>query len=72
MSTFGDIFGAMRQVILTQARLDQLDVRMTRMAGDIDGLADGISLLRDRISRLEGIIEGAAMAASRQQRRIEE
>lgn len=72
MSTFGDIFGAMRQVILTQARLDQLDVRMTRMAGDIDGLADGISSLRDRISRLEGIIEGAAMAASRQQRRIEE
>ncbi|PZO72133.1 MAG: hypothetical protein DI640_13495 [Sphingomonas taxi] len=72
MSTFGDIFGAMRQVILTQARLDQLDVRMTRMAGDIDGLADGISLLRDRISRLEGIIEGAAMAAGRQQRRIEE
>jgi hypothetical protein len=72
MSTFGDIFGAMRQVILTQARLDQLDVRMTRMAGDIDGLADGISSLRDRISRLEGIIEGAAMAAGRQQRRIEE
>ncbi|MBE2991764.1 hypothetical protein IFR23_07015 [Sphingomonas sp. CFBP 13603] len=72
MSPFGDIFGAMRQVILTQARLDQLDVRMTRMAGDIDGLADGISSLRDRISRLEGIIEGAAMAASRQQRRIEE
>ncbi|MEG3084444.1 hypothetical protein U1707_12395 [Sphingomonas sp. PB2P12] len=72
MSTFGDIFGAMRQVILTQARLDQLDVRMTRMAGDIDGLADGISSLRDRISRLEGVIEGAAMAASRQQRRIEE
>ncbi len=71
MSPFGDIFGAMRQVILTQARLDQLDVRMTRMAGDIDGLADGISSLRDRISRLEGIIEGAAMAASRQQRRIE-
>ena len=72
MSTFGDIFGAMRQVILTQARLDQLDVRMTRMAGDIDGLADGISSLRDRISRLQGIIEGAAMAAGRQQRRIEE
>ena len=72
MSTFGDIFGAMRQVILTQARLDQLDVRMTRMAGDIDGLPDGISSLRDRISRLEGIIEGAAMAAGRQQRRIEE
>lgn len=72
MSSFGDIFGAMRQVILTQSRLDQLDQRMTRMAGDIDGLADGIGSLRDRISRLEGMIEGAAMAAGRQQRRIEE
>ena len=72
MSTFGDVFGAMRQVILTQSRLDQLDTRMTRMAGDIDGLADGIASLRDRISRLEGMIEGAAMAVGRQQRRIEE
>jgi predicted nucleic acid-binding Zn-ribbon protein len=72
VSSFGDIFSAMRQVILTQSRLDQLDLRMTRMADDIDGLADGISSLRDRISRLEGMIEGAAMAAGRQQRRIEE
>jgi hypothetical protein len=71
VSSFGDVFGAMRQVILTQSRLDQLDTRMTRMAGDIDGLADGITALRDRISRLEGMIEGAAMAAGRH-RRLEE
>lgn len=72
MSAFGDIFSAMRQVILMQSRLDQLDQRMTRMAGDIDGLATGLLAVRDRVARLEGVIEGAAMAAGRHQRRIEE
>jgi hypothetical protein len=70
MSVVGDAFNALRQVILMQSRLDQLDGRISRMAGDIDGLTDALSALRDRISRLEGVIEGAAMAT--RQRRIEE
>ena len=69
MSVVGDAFNALRQVILMQSRLDQLDGRISRMAGDIDGLTDALSTLRDRISRLEGVIEGAAMAT--RQRRIE-
>lgn len=70
MSAFGDAFTALKSVILMQSRLDQLDKRMATMAGDMDGLTDAIGLLRDRVSRLEGIIEGAAMAS--RQRRIEE
>jgi len=53
-----------------QQRMDQLDGRITQLVADVDGLTDALSNMRDRVSRLEGIIEGAAMAA--RQRRIEE
>lgn len=65
MSALGDAFTALKSVILMQSRLDQLDKRMAAMASDVDGLTDALGMLRDRISRLEGIIEGAAMASGR-------
>ena len=70
MSVFGDAVGAIKQVILMQTRIDQLDQRMSGMVADVDGLTDVLADLRDRVSRLEGVIEGAAMAS--RQRRIEE
>lgn len=70
MSMFGDAVTAIRQVILMQSRIDQLDQRMGSMASDMEGLTDALANVRDRVSRLEGVIEGAAMAA--RQRRIEE
>lgn len=70
MSVFGDAVAAIREVILMQSRIDQLDQRMVTMASDMEGLADALVNVRDRVSRLEGIIEGAAMAS--RQRRIEE
>ncbi|MBB4616411.1 hypothetical protein [Sphingomonas abaci] len=76
MSVFGDAIAALRQVVLIQSRLDQLDQRISRMGDDVGGLADATLALRDRISRLEGVIEGAAMAAAgaaaNRQRRIAE
>lgn len=70
MSVFGDAVAAIREVILMQSRINQLDQRMVTMASDMEGLADALVNVRDRVSRLEGIIEGAAMAS--RQRRIEE
>ena len=70
MSAIGDALAAIRQVILMQQRMDQLDGRITQLVADVGGLTDALSNMRDRVSRLEGIIEGAAMAA--RQRRIEE
>lgn len=70
MSMFGDAVTAIRQVILMQSRIDQLDQRLGRMASDVEGLTDALANVRDRVSRLEGVIEGAAMAA--RQRRLEE
>ena len=70
MSTFGDALKALRQVVLLQSRLDQMDGRIVKLGADLDGLVDAVGSLRDRVSRLEGVIEGAAMAT--RQRRIEE
>jgi hypothetical protein len=72
VSVFGDAVGAIRQVLLMQTRMDQLDGRITAMGADVEGLTEVLADVRDRVSRLEGIIEGVAMAAGRQQRRIEE
>ncbi|WP_298808532.1 hypothetical protein [uncultured Sphingomonas sp.] len=70
MSAISDALAAIRQLILMQQRMDQLDGRITQLVADVDGLTDALSNMRDRVSRLEGIIEGAALAA--RQRRIEE
>jgi hypothetical protein len=70
MSVFGDAIGAIRQVILMQSRIDQLDQRLGTMALDVERLADALLDVRDRVSRLEGMIEGVAMAG--RQRRLEE
>ncbi len=45
---------------------------MSRMALDVEGLTDALVSVRDRVSRLEGVIEGGAMTVARQQRRIRE
>lgn len=71
MSTIGNVFEALRSVILLQSRIDQLDQGMSRMANDMEGLTESMYALRDRISRLEGMIEGAAMARGVGQPRIE-
>jgi hypothetical protein len=67
---FGDAVNAIKQVILMQSHIDRLDQRMSGMASDMEGLTEVLANTRDRVSRLEGIIEGAAMA--NRQRRIEE
>lgn len=71
MSTIGNVFEALRSVILLQSRIDQLDQRISRMAGDMEGLTEAMYALRDRVSRLEGMIQGAAMARGADQSRIE-
>ena len=58
MSLYGDAIKALRQVILLDERVLNTAVDMARMSQE---LAD----LRDRVSRLEGIV-AAGMALSRE------
>ncbi len=63
MSAISDALKAIKDVLMLQSRVDSLDHRIGRTADDLDGLADLVASVRDRVSRLEGIIEGAAMAS---------
>ncbi len=71
MSVLGDAFSALQSVILMQSRLDQLDQRMKSITDDMSGLTEAMGILRDRVSRLEGFLEGAAAATRAQPPRIE-
>ena len=58
MSLYGDAIRALRQVIL-------LDERVRNTAVDLARMSQEIADLRDRVSRLEGIV-AAGMAFSRE------
>jgi hypothetical protein len=63
-------FGVFKTILTLKDQLDVLDRDVAQLGGRLAGLAGAHGDLRDRVSRLEGVIEGAAMAAA-QQRRIE-
>lgn len=70
MSLIGDTIKALRNVLLLQEDVRQLKDMVTSQSGRLAALAEAHATLRERVSRLEGVIEGAAMAT--RQRRIEE
>lgn len=71
MSVVGDTMKALRNVLLLQEDVRQLKDMAASQGGRMAALAEAHADLRDRVSRLEGLIEGVAMAARRQPR-IEE
>ena len=71
MSTIGEALKALRTVLLMQDDVRFLKEAATAQSERLSRLAEAHGDLRDRVSRLEGMIEGAAMAAARQ-RRLEE
>ena len=59
-----------KSVLTLKEQLDELGKDMASLNGRLTRLAEAHGDLRDRVSRLEGVIEGAAMAV--RQQRIEE
>ncbi|MCU6454475.1 hypothetical protein LPN01_10345 [Sphingomonas sp. A2-49] len=70
MSGIGDALQALRTVLLMQEDIKQLKDAAKSQSESLARLAEAHGALRDRVSRLEGVIEGAAMAS--RQRRLEE
>lgn len=70
MSAFGDAMKAVREVILLSARFEAMEQRIATLSSDVDGLADLVGALRDRVARMEGFIEGAAAASSSSGRKL--
>ena len=57
MSLYGDAIRALRQIIL-------LDERVRTMSGDLARMSQEVADLRDRVSRLEGML-AASLAGGR-------
>ena len=62
MSLYGEAIKALRQVIL-------LDERVRNTVLDLARISQEVAALRDRVSRLEGML-AASLAVSRDQRRL--
>lgn len=65
MSAIGDALKALRDVLLLQHEVGELKASAIEQSKQLAQLAQAHGRLRDRVSRLEGIIEGAAMASGR-------
>lgn len=65
MSTMGDALKAFQSVLLMREDIRSLKDAAKAQSDRMTQLAEAHAALRDRVSRLEGIIEGAAMAAAR-------
>ena len=70
MSASGRALGFLKTILTIKEQLDALGRDMAALNMRLSRLAEAHGDLRDRVSRLEGIIEGAAMAM--RQPRIEE
>ena len=62
MSTIGDVFSGLRQVLVMQTEIERLRADVTRAGDDLKMVARGLHALDGRVSRLEGFIEGATAA----------
>ncbi|SMF66214.1 hypothetical protein SAMN06295910_1376 [Allosphingosinicella indica] len=65
MSTMGDALKAFQSVLLMREDIRSLKEASLEQSERLTKLAEAHAALRDRVSRLEGIIEGAAMASGR-------
>ena len=63
MSAGEKAFGALKTILTIKDQLDGLGKDLGDLGGRLSRLAEAHSELRDRVSRLEGINEGAAMAS---------
>jgi hypothetical protein len=70
VSAIGDALKALRTVLMMQEDVRLLKETVNSQSERLARLAEAHGALRDRVSRLEGVIEGAAIAS--RQHRIEE
>jgi hypothetical protein len=70
MSAGEKAFGVIKAVFTMKDQLDDLGKDVEGLSDRFVRLAEAHAELRDRVSRVEGVLEGAAMASRR--RRLEE
>lgn len=68
MSGTEKAFGLLKTWMLVNERFDALDGKLKDLGSDVAALARSHADLAQRVARIEGMIEGAAMAGSARQR----
>ena len=63
MSAFDRIYTGLKSVITMNERFDRVDAMLRGLGEDIGRLSASHAELAQRVARIEGMIEGAAMAA---------
>jgi ubiquinone biosynthesis protein UbiJ len=64
MSFASDMSRAIRDILLYRERMNETRANMAAMAADVAELAKAHAALSDRVSRIEGFIEGATAATA--------
>lgn len=70
MSALGDAVGAIKSVLLMQTNLERLERVVERQDQDIGGLREAMTLMNNRLIRIETMIEMSTRAS--QQPRIDQ
>lgn len=65
MSAFSDAMRAVRDVLLMQGRIEQLDQQIGKVAADVEGVARLTMDTRERLHALEGYVQAASGAPFR-------
>jgi tetrahydromethanopterin S-methyltransferase subunit B len=65
MSLMGDVISGLREVMVIQKSVDQLDKSVDSVMQSLNDLTSQVSAVRDRLSKMEGWIEGASFAATK-------
>ena len=66
MSGLGDAFAALKNIALLHERVGILRTDVEALNGNVAGLRDYAVSIDNRLARLEGFIQGAAAAGSKQ------
>lgn len=72
MSGLGEAFTALKNIALLHERVAVLRNDVETLNGNVAGLRDYAVAIDNRVSRLEGFIEGAAAASSGRQPKLPE
>lgn len=71
MSTFGDAMMAIRNVVLMQERITNMQKALDELSANVDGLSDYVVAVDKRVVRIETMIEMSRPSGGLTQPRID-
>jgi hypothetical protein len=63
MSMLSEAVNTLKQVLLIRSDIERLSQAVDGVSSDLGKMADVVSGVRERVARIEGMFEGAALAS---------